>query len=192
MGFVFPIYKNGSSTLKQLAHKTYINNQIERYCDKITVFLRDPKERFVSGAFTYVQHLIKDNPELDPKTVMYFVKNFPFLNKHFMPQTFWVANLATYISWQCELILRPMSELHEMTDLNVNHTSDRIDEEFERDVLKTISLDSYLELDQALMENVGTTVSWGSFIIQYKEKNPRHYQSIFGTAQRLAHVLPQA
>lgn len=185
-GFVFPIFKNGSSTLKQLPHKTLINQQLAD-CKDITIYLRDPTERFVSGVHTYVGSLDKS---LDRKTVMHFVKNFPFLNRHYMPQYFWLAQLATYTHWFCTFNLRPLSELSDLTDSHVNHTSNSIDEEFKRDVLTTVDLDSYLQLDQRLMDNVGKRIHWSTLVADYKNTDTLHYYSIFGIQDRFKRVLP--
>jgi len=45
---IYPIFKNGSSSLMAVADKTYVNKQIAN-CNNIIILLRDPEERFVSG-----------------------------------------------------------------------------------------------------------------------------------------------
>ena len=48
--FVYPIFKNGRSSLKEYAEKNNLNilkNKKISSLKKITVFLREPKERFI-------------------------------------------------------------------------------------------------------------------------------------------------
>ena len=49
---IYPIFKNGSSSLMAVANKTYINKQIAN-CNNIIILLKDPGERFVSGINQY-------------------------------------------------------------------------------------------------------------------------------------------
>jgi hypothetical protein len=98
--FVYPIFKNGSSSLiNSIDEKDWhiIDiNCISSISSPITVFLRNPRDRFISGVNTYVQHMIKTNPNLDSQTILFFVDQYYFLNRHFCPQFFWLINLARY------------------------------------------------------------------------------------------------
>ena len=70
--FVYPIFKNGSSSLteyaRQQGYKTLLNEQIKRI-SIIDVVLRDPMDRFLSGFNSYVYNTKTENPNLDLNTV---------------------------------------------------------------------------------------------------------------------------
>ena len=81
--FVFPIMKNGSSSFFMQIQKrirtdwkVIVNDDIKKINYPITIFLRSPRERFISGVNTYLQHLERDYPGLDRKTILWFVNNF--------------------------------------------------------------------------------------------------------------------
>ena len=62
--FVYPIFKNGSSSLNDQASqdnlKVLVNEQIKKI-SKIDIILRDPTDRFISGFNTYVYNTKRDN-----------------------------------------------------------------------------------------------------------------------------------
>ena len=50
--FVYPIMRNGSTSLRSVVGRKYTNEEIHK-CKDIVVFLRDPADRFVSGLNEY-------------------------------------------------------------------------------------------------------------------------------------------
>jgi len=93
---VYPIYKNGRSSLAVHASR----NNLKRYYDKdilklknIIVFLREPRERFISGVhtFCYFKNFQKIN-----KTLLKKIENFDIVDRHFIPQYFWLFHLSKY------------------------------------------------------------------------------------------------
>ena len=43
--YIYPIFKNGSSTIRKNAEQVYKNNELKKL-KEITVYVRDAKERF--------------------------------------------------------------------------------------------------------------------------------------------------
>jgi hypothetical protein len=119
---VFPIFKNASSSLHfqaiQSHWKIVFNEQINKL-DCIEVFLREPDQRLVSGFNTFVQHTMRDCPELDQDTVIWFAKNYLFLDRHYCPQFFWLMSLSRFLSPDTELTFTHMNQVAKLTPLHV-------------------------------------------------------------------------
>ena len=69
--FVYPIYKNASSTIAKVSLRDvpyYQHADIKT----VEVYLREPFDRYVSGVQTYLSH----RPELDRETALKFIEKF--------------------------------------------------------------------------------------------------------------------
>ncbi len=112
--FVFPIFKNGLSSIEAFAKekniKWLINEQLEKL-PMITLFLREPHERFVSGVHSFIEFEKRKNKDIDYETMLHCIENHSVVNEHFMPQFFFIRNLMKYYSGMIEL--RGVSELRE-------------------------------------------------------------------------------
>jgi len=112
--FVFPIFKNGKSSIETYAEqhriKWLFNEQIKKL-KEITVFVRQPKERFVSGVHSFIEFERRKNKNLNYKTILYFVENNMLINEHFMPQVFWIKNLSKYYSGT--ILIKNVEELYQ-------------------------------------------------------------------------------
>ena len=99
--FVYPIFKNGSSSLKQYAKrnkcKMLFNEQVRR-CETITTYIREPKERFVAGVHSYIAFERRKDPNLDYDQVLEQIKTKGLTNEHFVQQFWWLNGLARYYS----------------------------------------------------------------------------------------------
>jgi hypothetical protein len=104
--YVYPIFKNGQSSLRAETHKNnwriYLNEQVKKI-NNIDIFLREPTERLASGISSFIQTTIRDNPDLDIHTVKWFAENYLHLNRHYAPQFSWIVNLARYTHSDCVL-----------------------------------------------------------------------------------------
>ena len=71
--FVYPIFKCGRSSLTwgmDARGWTFVPTEdINKITTPIRIFVRDPRERFLSGINTYLQHLAAEGNDLDPHTV---------------------------------------------------------------------------------------------------------------------------
>ena len=171
--YVFPIFKNGKTSLEvemqRSKWKKLTNTEIEQIQMPITVFVRDPKQRFISGVNTYLQHLQRDCPELDTKTILWFVDQYLFLNRHYCPQFFWLMNLARYTSVPLEF--KAMNGLSELT--NIQHDANVLPPNLglltQLEQFNWKKLELYFYLDQLLVESIGKTFTFADILEQVKQ-----------------------
>ena len=113
--FVFPIFKNGKSSIENYAKenrsKWLVNEQCKR-AEQITVFLRNPKQRFVSGVHSFIEFEKRKNKNLDYDTMLYAIEHCNVVNEHFLPQYFWLKKLSVYFSGQ--VVLKTVEDLFEL------------------------------------------------------------------------------
>lgn len=193
----FPIYKCGSSSLIESMQDhgwTFVDvKDISAISDPIKVFLRDPKERFLSGVNTYLQHLRQEFCEVDLNTALYFVNRYLFLNRHYAPQFFWLLNLARFSSSATQVIFLPMSDISNLTprhsragisppEANLVQAIEQFDKE---------KLELYFYLDQVLHDNIGQVWNLHSFLLQIKNTHPVLYNLIFQNTIDIVNVLPK-
>lgn len=105
---VYPIFKNGKSSIFQYAKnhncQTFINNDIS-LLNNVTVFVRNPYERLVSGINT----VINFESILDIDSFLNEVENYNFIDKHFTPQFLWLFHLHKY--YQGDVIIKGVEDL---------------------------------------------------------------------------------
>jgi hypothetical protein len=116
--FVYPIFKNGSTSLYDHAieknYKILFNEQIKKISE-INIILRDPLERFISGINEFVFYTKRDHTNLDTNTILYFVENYLFLDRHYAPQLSWLVNLKKYVNKDTKLVLHNMESVSKFT-----------------------------------------------------------------------------
>jgi len=96
--FFYPIFKNGRSSLTKYAEKNnlkILKNKKISNLKKITVFLRSPQERFVSGVYTFFYFT---NNQLIDETALKKIESFDIVNRHFVPQYLWLLHLHKYFN----------------------------------------------------------------------------------------------
>jgi hypothetical protein len=180
--YIYPIYKNGSSSLFETA-TSILNTDAIKKLDRIEVFLRDPFERYVSGVQTY----LRLNPHLERATALSMIDEYLFLNRHFTLQFHWLMNLQRFNS-TASLTLRPMSELNDATTLTWNAlTRDETLIDYFKGNQK---LWFYLQLDKILTEDFrGMTVKFTDILRRIKNDYPLLYEETIQRAQHLCGVL---
>lgn len=184
--FVYPIFKNGSSSLteyaRQQGYKTLLNEQIKRI-SIIDVVLRDPTDRFLSGFNTYVYNTKQANPQLDVDTIIYFAENYLFLNRHYAPQLSWIINLSKYTNSQAVLHLHDMTSLNKFTPLSIkpNETNMLSPEDVNR-LKNNIHNEMYQRLDHLLLELIGKEVTVVEILAHLKSQDPVAYSKLSCTA----------
>lgn len=150
--YVYPIFKNGSSSLK--------HNQRILTADELTqvkvidVYVRDPYERFISGVQTFLQH---HAGQYDRKTALLLISEYLFFNRHFCPQFHWLVNLHRHTT--AKIRINHISSLSEITNLHENRQikDADIDEFFK----SNDKLHFYLSIDKVLTEVlIGHTVKF--------------------------------
>jgi hypothetical protein len=111
--FVFPIFKNGKSSIEYYAKENNCKWLFDGQCNRaasVTVFLRNPTERFISGVHSFVEFERRKNKKLDYDTMLYAIENFRVVNEHFLPQYFWLENLSKH--FRGELVIRSVEDLY--------------------------------------------------------------------------------
>lgn len=182
--WVYLIQKNGSSSLRGQRIKDnlviFTNNEINTL-DCVDVYIRNPRARYASGVNTYLQHLQRDYPELDYQTAFWFARRYKFLNTHYLPQFYWVANLSRYLRKDTKIRFRDFKNLGQITDINHDAfmkppTAEFVDTLFKDD----INIELWLFLDQILLDLSGREMTWSQLLDHYQHNHP----------DIIKHVLP--
>ena len=176
--YIYPIFKNGSSSL----HKNKVVSPDE-YADisEVTVFVREPFERYLSGVNTFVQH----NPAYHQETLVHIISKNLFLDRHFCLQFHWLVNLQRFT--QAPIKLTPVSELNYVTDLHNNKSKNKsFREVFENHA----ELYFYLALDKVLFYDlIGQTVDFKQILTTIKQTWPDSYTEVIERSKQICSVL---
>jgi len=129
--YVYPIFKNGHSSIVNYADTNKCKWLLNEQCNSansITVFLRKPFERFVSGVHTFVEHkrrklLVqvyshnkqeKEFLAFDCELILKNIDAGKIINEHFMPQYTWLQRLHRY--YKGIIILKSVNDLRQLID----------------------------------------------------------------------------
>ena len=175
--YIYPIFKNGSSSINEYAQaqklKILFNEQIKKISN-IDIILRDPLERFISGINTYVSNTKQDNPRLDIDTIIYFAETYLFLDRHYAPQFSWLVNLTRYAGKNTKLHLHGMESLKEFTPLLINSNETKLlSAEIIDRLSNNIHNEMYLRIDNLLLSLVGQVLTFEEILKYLKEKDPK-------------------
>lgn len=177
--YVYPIYKNGSSSLYESGFRLMDHDEL-RNIPVVDIYVRNPYDRFVTGVNTFLQH----NNNLDHATVLHFINNYLFLNRHFCPQFHWLVNLQRFTN--AKIRINPISALSDITALRVNQIEDPLLDE----VLSTENLHFYLSIDKVLTEDLlGKTVPFKLIVQTIKHRYPDVYKEVVQRSIDLCNVL---
>ena len=177
--YVYPIYKNGSSSLYESGFRLMDHDEL-RNIPVVDIYVRNPYDRFITGVNTFLQH----NNNLDHATVLHFVSNYLFLNKHFCPQFHWLVNLQRFTD--AKIRINPITALSDITALHVNQSEDPLLDE----ALSTEKLHFYLSIDKVLTEDLlGKTVPFKLIVQTIKHRYPDVYKEVVQRSIDLCNVL---
>ena len=177
--YVYPIYKNGSSSLYNSGFRLMDHNEL-RNITVVDIYVRNPYDRFVTGVNTFLQH----NADLDQSTVIHFVNDYLFLNRHFCPQFHWLVNLQRFTD--AKIRINPITALSDITALRVNQSEDPLLDE----ALSTEKLHFYLSIDKVLTEDLlGKTVPFKLIVQTIKHRYPDVYKEVVQRSIDLCNVL---
>jgi hypothetical protein len=182
--YVYPIFKNGSSSLYKAPHCVVAEQDLSTI-ENITVFVRDPHKRFLSGVQTYIDTL---GSTYDVKTVLQIISHNLYLNRHFCPQLYWILNLRRFTS--ATLTILPIEELSTITDYKVNQSTLNFDiKNFFSSHPKILFFN---EMDEVLTVNlIGKTVTFEQILFTLKHNYTELYYDIFKTAKDILNALPE-
>ena len=153
--FFYPIFKNGRSSLTTYAVRNNLpllkNKEISNL-KKITVFLRSPKERFVSGVYTFFY--LTNNQYVD-ENILKKIESFDIVNRHFIPQYLWLLHLHKYFNGIVEF--KPVLELLNLIPnrdgpWTNNSTPWRAMTQKDRDKILSIKHKKYIEVDNKIIK----------------------------------------
>lgn len=152
--YFYPIFKNGHSSLTKYAKKNNLrllkNKEISNL-KKITVFLRSPEERFVSGVYTFFYFT---NNQLIDEDILKKIESVDIIDRHFVPQYIWLFHLYKYFKGLIEF--RPVSELFELIPnrggpWNNGPVWEPLTEEKKLQIL-SIDYKKYIEVDEKIIK----------------------------------------
>ena len=179
--FVFPIHKNGSTSLHKSRFRTLTLEEIKNLT-VVEVFVRDPIGRFESGAQKFMDEMLLEGCELE--TTAHFIHNYLFLNNHYAPQFFWLLNLQRFTT--AKIKINHVSNLGDITKYHENKSA-------EKDPL--INSDNpriqfYYKLDQVLVgELLNKTITFKQIVQTIKYRYPQVYQEVIQRSKDLCSVL---
>lgn len=175
--YIFPIYKNGSSSL--IRHCNESNglrlkwSELSSIDENITVIIREPVERLKSGLATVIYNLKTQQPNLDQNTIEFLLKQYLYLDVHYTPQFHWILNLARFINPEIKLHLKSMTYLKKITTLK--EAPFKVDEVMVSDDL---TQDLYLQLDTILYNQIGNKLTFKEIISIIKNDEHSGYNDI--------------
>jgi hypothetical protein len=197
--YVYPIFKNGSSSLHKQAEQSNwrvkINEQISR-CHIIHVVIRDPQERFVSGVNTFIQWTMRDHPDLDINTVSWFAQQYLFLDRHYATQFMWLLNLARYLGPDAKLCFLSMLDFDQLTQIhkppgNIQPATESLITQ----IKQSGNYEMYQRLDTVIYNYcVGKTMTFAQVITELQTQDPAAYDFVVGHCQHIlkpTYALPQ-
>jgi len=149
---IYPIFKNGSSSIFSAAHQVLVDDRIKDHAKDIHVFLRDPKQRFVSGVNEYS----KQN-NLPVMTTYQRILDEALIDRHFAPQWIWLFHLFKY--HKGSVTLRPFSELGQVCRQNTNKSQYKVQIQVPEE---------YVKIDMQLIGHVGQTLPLERLVREYK------------------------
>ena len=171
--YVYPIFKNGRSSIKKYVKKNNLsllkNNEILNL-KKITIFLRSPKDRFVSGVHTFFY--LKNKQLIDEPTLKK-IERFEIVNRHFIPQYLWLLHLHKYFNGIVEL--KPVSELFNLVPYRDGPwTNNPIPwkeiTQVEKDKILSIKYEKYIEVDEKIIKKyINRSVKLKILIREFKK-----------------------
>jgi hypothetical protein len=187
--YVYPMFKNGRSSLYYHAEKykckILINEQIKKI-DSIDIILRDPLQRVISGINTFVQMTMREYPELDSKTILWFAQNYLFLNRHYAPQFLWLVNLARYLSPGTTLNFLGMDQLTNITQVDRKPPGvSPATEQLVNQLTNIPNNEMYHRIDQILINCIGQSIQFNQLIQYIQKQDSTAYDWVIGRSQRI-------
>ena len=186
--YVYPIFKNGRSSLYITAEKNNwrirLNDQIKKI-NNIDIILRDPQERLISGINTFVQMTIRDNLSLDKNTVQWFAQNYLYLNRHYASQFVWLVNLARYLDVNATLNFLSMADIKTITPLNKQPVAIPATNELIAEIHQIQNNEMYQRIDAVIFECIGQSLTFKELLQQINTVDPAAYEYVIGYAQQI-------
>jgi len=177
--FVYPIYKNGYTSLCNSGFKILSNSELSQL-ETVEIFVRDPIERFFSGLSTWIQY----NNHLDKDTMLFMAGHHLFINRHYAPQFHWLVNLRRFT--KAKIKINSIEELSTITNLCLNENINKVN----YDITHFPKVAFYMQLDKVLTERfIGQTVEFPDIVNAVKQQYPELYQEVIQRSIDLCNAL---
>lgn len=177
--YVYPIYKNGYSSLTNSGFRVLAMTELP-FLDTVEIFVRDPHDRFFSGLSTWLEH----NDHLDRDTMLHMAGHYLFINRHYAPQFHWLVNLRRFT--QAKIKINPIEDLSTITNLHLNENRNKV----QYDISFFPKVAFYMQLDKVLTENfLGQTVEFPEIVQAVEEHYPDVYHEVIQRSINLCSVL---
>ena len=162
------------------------NEQLKRI-DTIDIILRNPEDRFISGVNTFVWNLITERPNFSKDTILYFVENYLFLNRHYAPQLSWMINLFRYTTEKTKFNFVGMDKITDYTSFHaIPSAEDKILDDATITRLKNNTKNEhYLKLDSALLELINNTWTRKQILAHLMNRQPQAFFDTIGKSNTL-------
>ena len=153
---VYPIFRNGSSSLQLVCEKIISNERLAK-CVNIHVLIRDPAQRFQSGLNQYcnVYH------GLDVLETLEKVKKGELIDRHFSPQWTWLLHL--YKFYKGNVTLRAFDHIGDYCDVHVNKSKYKT---------KVQAPKQFLEIDYNLTRYFEQTIELETIVNEFRNVLP--------------------
>ena len=170
------IQKNASSSIRYEASDQGLRfltfNEISNL-EFVDVYLRSPRSRYLSGVNTFLQHIKRDHPELDYNTAFWFAKKYKFLNRHYMPQWFWLYNLSRFINVNTKIRFRSVEDACKITSYYSDAKIQPYSKDFANLLLKDNGdMEFWFYVDTVLLNLVGSSMTWNNITSMIKQSYP--------------------
>ena len=177
--YVYPIYKNGYSSLNNSGFRTLAMSELPAL-DTVEIFVREPVERFFSGLSAYIEY----NKQLDKDTLLFMAGHHLFINRHFAPQFHWLVNLRRFTN--ARIKINPIEDLKTVTSLHINESSNKVN----YDIIHFPKVTFYMKLDKVLTQDLlGKTVPWKLIVQTLQYRYPDVYREVVQRSIHLCNVL---
>jgi hypothetical protein len=163
-----------------------VNQQILKI-HSIDVVIRDPKDRLVSGINTFIQHTLRDNPDLDRSTVQWFAQNYLHLDRHYCSQFNWLLNLARYTKPDTQLNFLSMKDIGVITSgidrkpAGIEIASNKLAQQIQQ----TKNNEMYQRIDTVIFESIGQSMTFHQLLQQIKKFEPAAHEYVIEYAQKI-------
>ena len=187
--YVYVIFKNGYSSFNSFKIinpcRIIVNQQIQKLTN-IDVIVRDPQDRLISGINTFIQHTVRDNPDLDLATVEWFALNYVSLNRHYASQFVWLLNLARYLNPNAKLNFLPMAAIGELTGRDSKPEGVRPANTALTEKISSIkNNEMYQRIDAVIFDCIGQSLTWQQLLQQIKTSDFDAYEYVVEYAQQI-------
>jgi len=159
---VYPIFKNGySSIVNSTQGRAIYNNDIKNFSN-INIIVREPQQRFIKGVkeYCWINHL-------DITDTYKKISQGLIMDKHFAPQFLWLLHLNKF--YKGKITLREMKYLSNIIDVQANQSKWQLPEKqklFKQHHIE--SLPEFTEVDKKLFQHLDSPIQINELINRYK------------------------